>query len=143
MLSENANQKREGGIAKFWNTGWLVRTMRTTSSFGLTVALALFADSAWAQLPDGPGKEETQRVCKNCHELERSVSRRQDRDGWQITLDKMETLGAEMTDDEYNAILDYLAKNYPAEEIPKLNANKATAIEFESRLTLTRSQASA
>ena len=45
--------------------------------------------------------------------------------------------------DEYNAILDYLAKNYPAEEIPKLNANKATAIEFESRLTLTRSQAAA
>ena len=103
MLSENANQKRDGGIAKFWHTDWLVRMRRKRSSFWFTLALALFADSAWAQLPDGPGKEETQRICKNCHELERSVSRRQDRDGWQITLDKMETLGAEMTDEHDRA----------------------------------------
>src|SRR5437762_683538 len=60
MLSENANQKREGGIAKFWHTDWLVRMRRKRSSFWFTLALALFADSAWAQLPDGPGKEETQ-----------------------------------------------------------------------------------
>jgi competence protein ComEA len=106
-------------------------------------AFAILAVSVWAQLPDGPGKEETQRVCKVCHELERSVSPRQDRDGWQQTLDKMVALGAEVTEKEYNAILDYLVKNYPGEEIPKLNVNKATAIELESRLTLPRSQAAA
>lgn len=103
----------------------------------------LFAGSVWAQLPEGPGKEETQRVCKGCHELERSVSPRQDRDGWQQTLDKMVALGAVVTEKEYYAILDYLAKNYPGEELPKLNVNKATAIELESRLTLPRSQAAA
>ena len=78
-----------------------------------------------------------------CHELERSVSPRQDRDGWQQTMDKMVALGAEVTEKDYNAILDYLVKNYPGEEIPKLNVNKATAIELESRLTLPRSQAAA
>ena len=46
-------------------------------------------------------------------------------------------------DEEFGAILKYLAKNFPAEELPKLNVNKATAIELESRLTLTRSQAAA
>jgi competence protein ComEA len=106
-------------------------------------ACALFAGSVWAQMPDGAGNAETQRVCKGCHELERSVSPRQDRDGWQQTMDKMVALGAEVTEKDYNAILDYLAKNYPGEELPKLNVNKATAIELESRLTLPRSQAAA
>jgi competence protein ComEA len=107
------------------------------------LAVILFAFAAWAQLPDGPGKEETQRVCKQCHEVERSIAPRQDRDGWQGTLDKMMALGAKMTDQEYTAILDYLAKNYPAAELPKLNVNKASAIDFESRLSLLRSQAAA
>src|SRR5437588_12952125 len=106
-------------------------------------ALALLVGSAWGQLPDGPGKDETKKVCTMCHELERSISPRQDRDGWQQTLDKMVALGAEVTDQEYTAILNYLAKNYPGEEIPELNVNKATAIECESRLTLPRSQAAA
>jgi competence protein ComEA len=109
----------------------------------LTGLAAIWFGCVWAQLPDGPGNAETQRVCKGCHELERSVSPRQDRDGWQQTLDKMVALGAEVTEKDYNAILDYLVKNYPGEEIPKLNVNKATAIELESRLTLPRSQAAA
>ena len=74
-------------------------------AFHLAV-FGLMAGSVWAQLPDGAGKEETQRVCKGCHELERSVSPRQDRDGWQATMDKMVALGAEPTEKDYNAILD-------------------------------------
>ena len=110
----------------------------------MRVALVLcFAASAWAQMPEGPGKAETEKVCKQCHEIERSFSQRQGREGWQQTMDKMVTLGAEITDKEYTAVLEYLVKNYPAEEMPKLNVNKATAIEFESRLSLPRSQAAA
>ncbi|SPF35983.1 hypothetical protein SBA4_1780005 [Candidatus Sulfopaludibacter sp. SbA4] len=63
-----------------------------------SLALALFAASAWAQLPDGPGKAETEKICAQCHELERSISLRQDRDGWQATMNKMITLGAKGTD---------------------------------------------
>ena len=109
----------------------------------LTAALIVSAAGGWAQLPDGEGKAETARICKGCHELERSISPRQDRVGWQQTMDKMVSLGAEITDQDYNTILNYLAKNYPGEEMPKLNINKASAIEFESRLTLPRSQAAA
>src|SRR2546425_4731677 len=98
------------------------------------LTLAFFAGSAWAQLPEGPGKEEIQRVCKQCHELERSFSVRQDEEGWRRTLDKMVALGTKVTEQELGAILDYLAKNFPAEELPKLNVNKATAIDLESRL---------
>lgn len=104
---------------------------------------ALFSATAWAQLPDGPGREETERICKNCHELARSVSKRQDRDGWQTTLNKMVALGTKATDQELALILDYLAKNFPADELPPVNVNTAPAIELESRLSLRRSQAAA
>ena len=113
--------------------------------FPRTVLLvpALFAASAWAQLPEGPGKEETQKLCSQCHEIERSISLRQDRDGWAATLDKMVTLGAEGTDKEFSAVLEYLVKNYPGEQVPRINVNKATSVELESGLTLKRSEAAA
>ena len=100
--------------------------------------------AAWAQqLPDGPGKAETVKLCSQCHEIERSVSLRQGREGWQGTIDKMVIMGAKGTDKEWAAVLDYLVKNYAADEVPKLNVNKATAIEFESALSLKRSEAAA
>ena len=40
-------------------------------------------------------------------------------------------------------MIDYLARTFPAEEIPRLNVNTATQIEFESRLSLKRSEAAA
>jgi competence protein ComEA len=113
------------------------------SSRMLSIAWVLFGSAVWAQLPDGPGKVETERVCKQCHEIERSIAPRQDREAWQSTMDKMVALGARLTDQEYATILDYLVKHYPAPEMPKLNVNKASAIDLESRLSLLRSQAAA
>ena len=107
------------------------------------VFIVLFGANVWAQLLEGPGRDETERICKGCHELARSVSRRQDRDGWQTTLTKMVALGTKATDQELAVILDYLTKNYPAEDIPPVNVNQAPAIELESRLSLRRSQAAA
>jgi len=106
--------------------------------------LAIFsflAASAWAQLPDGPGRAETQTVCTQCHELERSISPRQDRAGWQATLDKMSSLGMKATDEDLQAVLNYLSLHYPADAIPRINVNKARAIDLESGLSLLRSQA--
>src|SRR5437016_6240231 len=86
----------------------------------LHAALAINAVSAWAQLPEGPGKEQTQRICKQCHELERSLAPRQNREGWKGIVDKMVTLGARGSGEDFDLILDYLAKNFPAEELPKI-----------------------
>src|SRR5258708_24395790 len=47
----------------------------------LAFVLTIFAAVAWAQLADGPGKEETVKLCSHCHEFERSISLRQDRAG--------------------------------------------------------------
>ena len=118
--------------------------MHSASGWNIKIALGLLlAGTASAQLPDGAGKAETVKICSQCHELARSISLHQDRAGWQATMDKMVTLGAPGTPEEQKAVVDYLAANYPAEEIPKIHVNTARAIEFESGLTLKRSQAAA
>lgn len=117
----------------------------------LGVAFTLFAGGEWIRsaastdkpLPDGPGKAETQKLCSQCHEIDRSVSVRHDREGWRRTIEKMVAFGAKATDQEFNAVLDYLTTNFPADDVAKINVNKAAAIEFESGLSLRRSQAAA
>src|SRR5262245_14826628 len=94
-------------------------------------------------LPDGPGKTETQKLCSKCHDLDKSVSINQDRAGWRRTIEKMLDFGAKATDQEFEAVLGYLATNFPADDVPKIDVNKAPAIEFESGLSLRRSQAAA
>jgi competence protein ComEA len=95
------------------------------------------------QLPEGPGRDETMKLCKQCHEVARSISLRQDRDGWHTTMNKMVAFGMKSTEQEYATVLDYLSKHFPADEVPRVNVNTATAIELESGLTLRRSQAAA
>ena len=109
----------------------------------LVAVLSVTSGIASAQIPDGPGKPETQKICSQCHELERSVSLRQDRDGWKATMNKMVSLGAQGTEEEFEAAFEYLVRNYPAEQVPKVNVNTATAIELEAGLTLRRSQSAA
>jgi competence protein ComEA len=94
-------------------------------------------------MPDGPGKEETRKLCSQCHELEKSFSLNQDRTGWQRTVKKMVDFGMKGTEQEISVVLEYLVKNYPADEIPKINVNKAEAIDLESGLSLKRSEAAA
>jgi competence protein ComEA len=106
-------------------------------------AALLGARPAAAQLPDGPGRSETVRLCSRCHAAEVVMSVGQDRAGWAATLRKMGALGATGTDEEFRIVLGYLATHFPAQELPPINVNTATAIELESGLTLRRSQAAA
>jgi competence protein ComEA len=122
-------------LASLWNTEIRLRQV------WLVAALALAAAPLWAQLPPGAGAEETRKLCSGCHELERSISLRQDRDGWKATIDKMIGLGAEGSGQEFSAALDYLSRNYPAQSLPPVNVNTAKAIDFETRLSLRRSEA--
>jgi competence protein ComEA len=113
------------------------------STRAFTAVLLVFTPAARAQLPEGPGKAETEKLCQGCHALEQSVSVRHDRAGWETTITKMISLGMKGNEGEIAAAIEYLTANFAAEEIPKLNVNKATAIEFESRLSLRRSEAAA
>lgn len=114
-------------------------------ALGLTLLCAamLIPVAAAQELPAGAGRAEMEKMCKQCHELARSIAPRQDRDGWNQTMTKMAAFGMKSTDKEYALVLDYLVRNYPAEDVPRVNVNTASAIELESGLSLRRSQSAA
>jgi competence protein ComEA len=105
--------------------------------------IAPFAPAALAELPDGAGKALTIRLCGKCHSPEQATSLRQDRDDWTDTITKMVSMGAQGSDEELSEVLDYLSKNFGPEAPPPLNVNKATAVDLESSLVLTKSEAAA
>ena len=109
----------------------------------IILLLPLLSWAALAQLPDGPGKEVTAKICSQCHEIERAVALKQDRDGWQGTINKMSVLGMQAKPEEIRQVLNYLARSYPADALPKVNVNTADAIDLESAFSLTRSETAA
>jgi competence protein ComEA len=120
-------------------------TRRGTAALG--AALTLFGAgiiaAAQVQLPDDAGKAELVKVCGRCHEPQRAASVRLTREGWESTIDDMISRGAQGTDAEFQAVLDYLSKHFKGEAAKPMNVNTATAVQLESVLLLLRSQAAA
>jgi competence protein ComEA len=107
-------------------------------------AAILMAVSVSAQgLPDGRGKPELLKVCGGCHQAERSASVRLTREGWEGVIDDMIRRGAKGTDEEFAAILEYLATHFLGEAPRPLNINRATSVELESVGGLTRKESAA
>ncbi len=118
-------------------------TQRTLLPFASCILAVFSAGLAKADLPPGPGRDETLKVCGKCHSAEQAASLRQSRTGWEETVSKMVNMGAEGSDDEYEAILVYLTKNFGPEAPHPVNVNKATPVEIESTLALTRAESAA
>jgi len=118
------------------------RSLVAMSWLGLLSAVGV-ALAAQVQLPDAPGKDETIRMCGTCHEVERAMSVRLNREGWQDTIAKMVDLGAKASDQERAAVLNYLAEHFKGEAPRPLNLNTATAIELESIVGLLRKESAA
>ena len=71
---------------------------------------AAVAQSATRALPDGPGKEILMKKCFQCHQVGMWSPLRLDRRGWEAVLYRMVGRGALWTEDEINAMADYLAR---------------------------------
>jgi quinoprotein glucose dehydrogenase len=89
--------------------------------------------AAAADLPEGPGRAETLKLCGRCHSMDQSVSLRQGRQGWTDTLTKMVNIGAAGSQAEMAAVLEYLVKNFggpdgvPARQLTPGGAGAAAA----------------
>ena len=59
------------------------------------------------------GKALTEERCTKCHDLKRVESAQKTRDEWQANVERMVGLGAELDEDEQQAVIDYLAETYP------------------------------
>jgi competence protein ComEA len=117
--------------------------MRILSSTILLLTAASSLALAQSSLPAGPGHDETVKVCGKCHAAEQAASLHQSRTGWEETISKMVNMGSEGTDEEYEAILNYLSKNFGLEAAKPISINKATAVELEAGLGLTRAESAA
>jgi DNA uptake protein ComE-like DNA-binding protein len=115
-----------------------IRTLVFVFVFGLT-------HSAFAQdtLPDGPGKEQTLRLCSTCHEAAKATSVKLTREGWVETVDRMKAFGAAGADEDFAAVLEYLATHFKGDVMRPLDMNTAEAIDLESVLQLLRRESRA
>ena len=110
---------------------------------GVLVLATAHPATAQVTLPDGAGKDQMIKVCGVCHEAQRVASIRLTREGWQTTIGDMIARGAKATDEEFQAVLDYLSTHFLGEAERPLNVNTATALDFESMLLLLRKEAAA
>ena len=65
-------------------------------------------------LPDAPGKELVMRICSKCHTPDIVSQQDLDAAGWKDLVNTMADNGANGTDDEFNQIIAYLTKAFPA-----------------------------
>ena len=114
--------------------------MKRLVSLPLLFAGVVGASALYAQdLPDGPGKDVVQRVCTACHDLSPVMSMNGGPDIWQSVADDMKSRGADGTDADFRAIVQYLAKYYG----PPVHINTDAAASIQTNLGLTDAEAAA
>ena len=99
--------------------------------------------SAQDTLPEGTGKTETLNLCGTCHEAAKATSVKLTREGWMETIDRMKAFGAAGSDEDFAAVLEYLATHFRGEVVRPLDMNTAEAIDLESVLQLLRRESKA
>jgi hypothetical protein len=84
----------------------------------LVVGVLLGVVLAWAQppgpigpLPAGRHVDIVAARCIVCHGLELVAQQRQDRAGWQVIVDRMDTYGVPIPPEDKKVILDYLSEH--------------------------------
>lgn len=77
---------------------------------GLPVTLALAATPA--VFPPGAGQAQVQAACGPCHAVTIVTSARKSDADWERTVEAMITRGARVPDEDYDAIVDYLIRNF-------------------------------
>src|SRR5579859_5842780 len=88
------------------------------------------------QLPEGPGRETVKVICGKCHPIETVVASRRTRTGWERMTDEMVTRGAKGTDEQLDAVVDYLTAHFG-----KVNVNTASVADLQEALGFTEKEA--
>lgn len=95
-------------------------TAKPKGLVAIPAALLLAASLEAQDLPDGAGKDLVMNVCTVCHDLMRITSKRKTKEEWNDIVDQMATKGAKASDEQFDTIVNYLAKNFgkdkPAEK---------------------------
>lgn len=116
---------------------------KTTTGVMFGLALATTAPVALAAAPapahpqaDDPNAAVFKRVCGNCHTPERIVASRRSADQWQEVMENMITRGAKGSDDDLNAVFEYLMAHYG-----RVNVNRDDSDALSEVLGLSQADA--
>ena len=116
--------------------------MKRAALFVLASGCLLWcADPDAERLPPGTGKAEVTAVCMECHGVNNIRRQRLNRDEWTSEVSDMVDRGAQASDDQIGAIIDYLAQNFGSDS--KIRVNTAPMVEFKAVLNLTAAEAGA
>ncbi len=123
-----------------------------SSSNPVAAAAPMAQADSHPEMPEGPGKAITIQTCTKCHSITNITGQHKDKDGWTATITKMVGYGATGSDDDFQAILDYVSKYYGVDSPPaaatsaahaKIVVNKETAAQLTTDLGLTDAEATA
>ncbi|MFL6446685.1 MAG: c-type cytochrome [Bryobacteraceae bacterium] len=79
-------------------------------------------------LPEGKGKEQFERICRNCHPVDVATRTRHDKEGWAGVVEDMVARGAQGKQDDLKQVVDYLATNFgPNNPVGSASASAAPA----------------
>ena len=78
------------------------------------------------------------RVCSLCHDGQRILSNRRTRDQWGEVIDKMVERGAQGSDDDFAAVLEYLVTHYG-----RINVNRGAVKDLATVLKISDKDAEA
>lgn len=98
---------------------------------GLLIQAAVGSALVWGQagkpqLPDGPGRDTTKRLCATCHPAEIVMGKALSREAWGNLVSNMVSRGAKGTDEEFTEVVDYLAKSFPPQKAGTLGDDSAS-----------------
>lgn len=99
------------------------------------------ADASAKLLPEGSGKDAVAKVCSECHATDNIRKLRLNRDDWSEKIGDMVDRGAEGTEAELAAVLEYLTRNFGPDS--KILVNTAPLTELKSILKLSNEEAMA
>ena len=77
-------------------------------------------------LPAGPGKDVFEKICTQCHGVDIIISQKHTKGEWKEIIDTMASYGATAKDEEFEAIINYLAKNFGKENLSNIAARRVT-----------------
>ena len=81
--------------------------LAASACFGLSLAA-----HAQTDIPPGPGRDVTVRMCSMCHSLSVVTGQRMTKDHWTAQVDDMVSRGAKGTPDEVATVINYLSTNF-------------------------------
>jgi hypothetical protein len=102
-------------------TGVMVLAFAVVATCGLEAQTAPAAPppaAATPAPPPGPGLAIINAKCSVCHTTASVFSQHRTPDDWAATVQLMVDRGADLSPDETNVVIGYLAENFPAETKP-------------------------